>query len=111
MINAADLPKMDPLLLTQNLDSPLLKTPLEGPVVTLTSFKNLEEIENLTDFMEGYKRISVFSKSDSDVKKVVESISFNRLNVNGFEDCSIKRELNNMDMFHPMKKFTSQTIL
>ena len=102
---------MDPLLLTQNLDSPLLKTPLEGPVVTLSSFKNLEQIENLTDFMEGYKRISVFSKSDSDVKKVVESISFNRLNVNGFEDCSIDTLLNSIDMVHTNHLVNMQTIV
>jgi hypothetical protein len=79
--------------------------------MTLTPYKNLDELEDVFDEIEGYKRLTVFSSSEEEIKNTVRTLACHRVNVNSFEECAYETILNSVDFLHTNHLLNMQSII
>lgn len=103
--------RVAPALLEQSASSRLLQSALDGPVVTLTRFSDIGEVEYVLDRIGTFKRLTVFSEKEDDVKSAIQRLSCNRINVNSFEECSYSNLLNSINQVGIDHLVNMQTIL
>ena len=75
----------------------LWKKRITGPLILFSEFENFDIIENLIDRTDIYGRVSIFSEKDE--SNIINRISCDKININGFEDVSKKTFLNNLEYF------------
>lgn len=68
-------------------------------MILYSEYQNIQDVENLIDLSENYKRVTIFSNDEKEISNLTKKLSCDRININGFEDLSIKSFLNNIEFF------------